>query len=80
MVRRAWADPAFAERLRADPKAALAEHLGVDLPDYLEVDLVEERPDRLVIVLPVDLSSFRRPTVDAMIGRPPPDRRPPATS
>jgi hypothetical protein len=75
LARRASADPAFGELLRRDPKAALGAHLGVELPGWLQVDVVEERPDRMVIVIPVDLAPFRRPTIDAMIGRPP---RPPA--
>ena len=72
LARRASSDAAFAALLRRDPKAALGAHLGIELPDWLEVDLVEERPDRMVIVLPVDLSAFHRPTIDAMVGRPPP--------
>jgi hypothetical protein len=77
LARRAGADPAFGELLRRDPKAALSAHLGVELPAWLQVDVVEERPDRMVIVIPVDLAPFRRPTIDAMIGRPP---RPPAAA
>ena len=71
LARRVAADAEFGKFLREDPKAALSAHLGVELPEWLEVDLVEERPDRMVIVLPVDLTPFRRPTIDAMIGRPP---------
>jgi len=74
LARRASGDPAFGELLRHDPKAALRAHLGVELPGWLQVDVVEERPDRMVIVIPVDLTPFRRPTIDAMVGRPP---RPP---
>jgi hypothetical protein len=76
LIRRAVSEPAFGELLRTDPKAALGQHLGVELPEYLQVDVVEERPDRMVIVIPVDLSPFRRPTIDAMVGRPPPPRPP----
>jgi hypothetical protein len=71
LVRRASSDAVFGALLRHDPKAALSAHLGVELPEWLQVELVEERPDRMVIVLPVDLTAFRRPTLDAMIGRPP---------
>jgi hypothetical protein len=74
LVARAAADPVFGELLRRDPKAALSQHLRVDLPERLKVEVIEERPDRMVIVIPVDLSAFRRPTIDAMVGRPPPPR------
>ncbi|HTW99041.1 MAG TPA: NHLP leader peptide family RiPP precursor [Acidimicrobiales bacterium] len=72
VVRRAWADPAYRARLLEDPKAALAEELGVELPEHLEVVVVEERPDRLCIVLPVDLSAIPKSAARIMIGEPPP--------
>jgi hypothetical protein len=72
VVRRAWADPEYRRRLLEDPKAALAEVLGTSLPERLEVVVVEERPDRLCIVLPVDLSAIPRPAARIMVGEPPP--------
>jgi Nitrile hydratase, alpha chain len=71
VVRRAWADPEYRERLRADPKAALEEELDAKLPDRLTVQLVEERPDMLCIVLPVDTSTIPVETVGVMLGNPP---------
>jgi hypothetical protein len=58
VVHRAWADADFLDRLRSDPRATLAEELGVSLPRRLEVMVVEERPDLLCIVIPVNLSGF----------------------
>jgi len=75
VVRRAWADPAYRERLLDNPKAALAELLGVELPDSLEVRLVVERSDLLYIVLPVDVSPIPPETVRVMTGRRPPRGR-----
>ena len=101
MVRRAWADAAYRERLlddrmapfrdlepaalvdlgpavgpfAGDPKAALAELLGVELPDRLEVKVVEERSDLLCIVLPVDVSAIPPETCRVMTGRRPPPGR-----
>src|SRR5439155_1171703 len=40
VVARAWADPAFKERLLADPKAAVAE-LGIEISGYKELRVVE---------------------------------------
>ena len=72
VVRRAWADPAYRSRLLDDPKAALAEELGIELPERLEVVVVEERPDRMCIVLPVDLSGVPKAAARVMVGEPPP--------
>ena len=68
---RAQADPAFRARLLETPREALAEELGVELPSGLEVVVVEERSDRIAIVLPVDLSGLGPDAVWAMTGRPP---------
>jgi hypothetical protein len=82
VVARAQSSPEFRELLLADPRAALAQELGVDLPERLEVQVVQERPDALCIVLPVDLSGMGRDAVWAMTGRrpaapaPPPAARP----
>ena len=71
IVDRAQADPAFRTRLLETPREALAEELGVELPLGLEVVVVEERCDRIAIVLPVDLSGLGPDAVWAMTGRPP---------
>ena len=71
LVDRAQADPAFRARLLETPREALAEELGVELPSELEVVVVEERSDRIAIVLPVDLSGLGPDAVWAMTGRPP---------
>jgi hypothetical protein len=71
IVGRALADPEFRARLLASPREAVAEELGVELPEQLEVVVVEERPDRLGIVLPVDLGGIGADAVWAMTGRRP---------
>lgn len=71
VVRRAWSDPEFKALLLSDPKAALSQELGVELPERLQVTVVEEQPDRLCIVLPVDTSGIPQPTVEVMMGVPP---------
>jgi hypothetical protein len=40
VVARAWSDEGFMERLRADPRALLAEH-GLEVPEDTEVAVVE---------------------------------------
>lgn len=76
LVRRAWSDPEFKALLLADPRRAVAAELGVEMPESVEIEVVEERPGRMVIVIPVDVSGFKPPSVDAMIGRAPPPRSP----
>ena len=71
LVDRALADPAFRARLLETPREAVAEELGVDLPADLEVVVIEERRDRIAVVLPVDLSGLGPDAVWAMTGRPP---------
>ena len=51
-VARAWSDNAYRERLLSDPKAALAE-VGAEPPPGIEVSVVENTPDRVHLVLPV---------------------------
>jgi hypothetical protein len=75
VVRRAWQDEAYRARLLEDPKAALEEEIGAQLPSRLQVQVVEERPDLICIVLPVDTSTIPNDTVNVMIGvapKPPP--------
>jgi hypothetical protein len=71
LVTRALVEPGFRERLLAAPREAVAEELGIELPDALEIAVVEESPSRLAIVLPVDLSGLGVDAVWAMTGRRP---------
>jgi hypothetical protein len=47
LVAKAWVDPALNERLVADPAAVLREH-GFDVPDGIEVRLVEQTEGTVV--------------------------------
>jgi hypothetical protein len=49
--RAAW-DKEFRQSLRADPKKTLGEFLGVDVPEDVQVKLVEEQPRTFFVVLP----------------------------
>ena len=52
ITERAAKDPAFRRELLADPKSVLARELGLALPDFLEVQVLEETPARVYLVLP----------------------------
>jgi hypothetical protein len=79
IVGRALAEPEFRARLLERPREAVSEELGFEIPVGLEIEVVEERPDRLAIVLPVDLSGIGYDGVWAMTGvrpsGPPPARK-----
>jgi hypothetical protein len=71
IVGRALADPEFRARLIESPREAVAEELGVSLPERLQIEVVEESANRLAIVLPVDLTGIGLDGVWAMTGRRP---------
>lgn len=52
VVERAVSDPEFRARLLTDPRAAVTELLGVDLPEDVTITVVEQAPTEAVIVLP----------------------------
>lgn len=52
VVLKAHQDPAFRARLKADPAAAFKEVLGNDWPADITLEVIEETPDRCVLVLP----------------------------
>lgn len=51
VVSKAWTDAAFKAKLKSDPAAALKE-LGMDLPDGININVVEDEPNSITLVLP----------------------------
>jgi Nitrile hydratase, alpha chain len=74
IIARALRDPDFRARLVATPREAVAEELGVELPERLDIVVVEERPDQIAIVLPVALDGLGLDAVWAMTGARPEPR------
>src|SRR3954462_15525353 len=52
IVERSLQDDAFRQRLLADPRAAVEEELGTQLPEEVRVVAVEETADTAYLVLP----------------------------
>lgn len=52
IIKKAWEDAEFKKQLIANPKAAVKEAFGVDLPDAIEVEVVEESANKFYLVLP----------------------------
>jgi nitrile hydratase subunit alpha len=66
LVARAWVDPAFKERLLADPKAACAE-MGIDASSLTELVVLENTAKEHHLVVCTLCSCYPRP----ILGRPP---------
>jgi hypothetical protein len=59
IVQKAWQDPAYRRRLLANPRAVLSEELsrikeGVAVPANVKVTVLEEKPDQIYLVIPVN--------------------------
>ncbi len=52
IIQKAWEDAEFKKQLLANPKAAVKEAFGVDVPDNIEVEVVEESANKFYLVLP----------------------------
>ena len=52
LVRRAWEDEQFAELLRTNPRVAIAEEIGIELPANMEIHVHEESANTLHLVVP----------------------------
>ncbi|WP_249896916.1 NHLP leader peptide family RiPP precursor [Paenibacillus sp. PK3_47] len=57
VIQKAWEDPSFKQKLLADPKAALFEALGIQLPDNITLKTVEEGSNEFYLVIPPSPSS-----------------------
>jgi hypothetical protein len=57
VMKKAWSDPAFKKRLLADPKPAIADAAGVELPAALKVRVHENTATVKNLVLPVNPKS-----------------------
>ncbi len=51
VIARAWKDEAFCKRLIDNPKETLRE-FGVEIPENVDLTVVQEEPNRLYFVLP----------------------------
>jgi hypothetical protein len=54
IVARAWGDEGFRDRLKADPRSAVDEETGIDLPESIEIEVLEETPERAYLVIPAN--------------------------
>ena len=52
VIENAMKDVAFRKKLIEDPSAAIQSILGIRLPPSLKIEVLEERPDTVVLVIP----------------------------
>lgn len=52
IIRKAWDDEAFRQQLLADPKQAILDSFGIEIPEGHELEVVEETPTRHVLTIP----------------------------
>lgn len=57
LIEKAIADEAFKRELMSNPKAAIAKELGQEVPDELEIEVLEQTPIKLYLVLPMSESA-----------------------
>jgi hypothetical protein len=52
IIAKAWQDEAYRKELVANPKGMLQKEFGVELPESLNIEVLEESPAKLYIVIP----------------------------
>src|SRR5918998_6023021 len=52
LIKRAWTNEAFAQQLQEDPRRAIEDALGVQLPAEITIQVVQETPTTLYLVVP----------------------------
>ncbi len=65
LIDRAMKDDAFREELVRDPKGVFARELGINVPASLTIEVLEERPTTVYLVLPPSPSSVGVELADA---------------
>ena len=54
IIAKAWQDEAFKQELLSNPRATFVRELGLeDIPDNVDIKVVEENPNTLYMVLPM---------------------------
>lgn len=59
LIAKAMKDDGYRARLLDDPRAALAEAVGGDLPGEITVEVLEETPTSIYVVLPAQQGAGR---------------------
>lgn len=57
LIKKAWSDASFKQRLLSDPKPAIADASGIELPASLKVRVHEDKPGLKNLIVPVNPNS-----------------------
>ena len=57
VIARATKDPDYRRQLLADPRAALGQAFGQELPAHVQVKVIEQEPDTIYLLLPREAAS-----------------------
>ncbi|WP_042199609.1 NHLP leader peptide family RiPP precursor [Paenibacillus camerounensis] len=68
VIQKAWEDPGFKQKLLVNPKEAIREALGIDLPDHITLKTVEEGSNEFYLVIPPSPSSGVMKTDVTLLG------------
>lgn len=58
IIQKAWADPSFKKNLLENPKLAIKEAFGIEIPAQYELQIAEETPTRYVLTIPPKPEEF----------------------
>lgn len=61
LIEKAKADPGFKAALINDPRTTLESELKLTIPQGIEVEVLEEKANKVYLVLPVDPSDMELP-------------------
>ncbi|CAN7766287.1 NHLP leader peptide family RiPP precursor [Paenibacillus sp. LjRoot153] len=54
IIQKAWEDNSFRENLLSNPKAALKEVFGLEIPDHVGLKALEETDSEFILVIPTN--------------------------
>ncbi|MCF4965704.1 NHLP leader peptide family RiPP precursor [Nostoc sp. CMAA1605] len=60
MVAKAVENSAYRQRLLSNPKAVLEEELGSELPQDVSFEVLQQSPQQIYLVLPIDIDEIIR--------------------
>ncbi|WP_082595934.1 NHLP leader peptide family RiPP precursor [Paenibacillus sp. Soil750] len=52
IIKKAWEDADFKARLLADPRSALKQDFGIEVPEGIELSVLAETPAHYALVIP----------------------------
>ena len=68
IIERAWKDESFKADLMRDPVGTLSSEYGTDLPDGIEIEVLEETSSKSYLVLPVNPTELSESELDMVAG------------